>query len=160
MSPIISAVGANVPTYLRFMNGNITKVTPEKLPMSPYFSVVWVICPHFSKALTEHWCCNTKPKEADTNALNDATHCEKAGNLLFVPMPQGGASKCDAFKFIFCINKEYFILYCLKSCFAAIKYQIKHYFDFSNCKFTRSFLISAIWRGSSCRQSSDDANTD
>ena len=42
----------------------------------------------------------------------------------------------------------------------AIKYQIKHYFDLSNCKFTRSFLISAIWRGSPCRRSSDDANTD
>ena len=39
-------------------------------------------------------------------------------------------------------------------------YQIKHYFDFSNCKFTHSFLISAIWRGSPCRRSSDDANTD
>ena len=60
----------------------------------------------------------------------------------------------------FCINKEYFILECLKSCFAAITYQIKHYFDFSNCKFTHSFLISAIWRGSPCRRSSDDANTD
>ena len=53
-SPIILADGANVPTYLRFMNGNITKVTPEKLPMSPYFSMVWVICPHVSKALAEH----------------------------------------------------------------------------------------------------------
>ena len=41
-----------------------------------------------------------------------------------------------------------------------MKYQIKHYFDLSNCKFTRSFLISAIWRGSPCRRSSDDANTD
>ena len=60
----------------------------------------------------------------------------------------------------FCINKEYFILYCLKSCFAAIMYQIKHYFDFNNCKFTRSFLISPIWRGSPCRRSSEDANTD
>ena len=60
----------------------------------------------------------------------------------------------------FCINKEYYILQCLKSCFAAIKYQIKHYFDLSNCKFTRSFLISAIWRESPCRRSSDDANTD
>ena len=60
----------------------------------------------------------------------------------------------------FCINKEYFILQCLKSCFAAITYQIKHYFDFSNCKFTRSFLVSAIWRGSPCWRSSDDANTD
>ena len=56
MSPIILAVGANVPTYLRFVNGNITEVTPEKLPMSPYFSMAWVICPHFSKALAEH--CN------------------------------------------------------------------------------------------------------
>ena len=27
-----------------------------------------------------------KPKEADTDALNDATHCEKAGNPLFVCM--------------------------------------------------------------------------
>ena len=51
-----------------------------------------------------------KPKEADTDALNDATHCEKAGNPLFVCIPHGGASKCDAFKFIFCINKEYLIL--------------------------------------------------
>ena len=31
---------------------------------------------------------------------------------------------------------------------------------FSNCKFTRSFLMSAIWQGSPCRRSSDDANTD
>ena len=31
----MSPVGANVPTYLRFMNGNITEVTPEKLPKSP-----------------------------------------------------------------------------------------------------------------------------
>ena len=54
MSPIILTVGANVPTHLRFMNGNITEVTPEKLQMSPYFSMVWVICPHFSKALVEH----------------------------------------------------------------------------------------------------------
>ena len=54
MSPIILAVGANVPTYLRFMNGNITEVTPEKLTTSPYFSMVWVICPHFSKTLAEH----------------------------------------------------------------------------------------------------------
>ena len=37
---------------------------------------------------------------------------------------------------------------------------MKHYFDFSNCKFTRSFLISAIWWGSPCQRSSDDANTD
>ena len=58
------------------------------------------------------------------------------------------------------INKEYFILLCLKSCSAAKRYQIKHYFDFSNCKFTRSFLISAIWRGSPCQRSSDNANTD
>ena len=50
------------------------------------------------------------PKEADTDALNDATHCEKAGNPLFVHIPQGGTSKCDAFKLSFCINKEYFIL--------------------------------------------------
>ena len=54
MSPIILTVGANIPTHLKFMNGNITEVTPEKLQMSPYFSVVWVICPHFSKALAEH----------------------------------------------------------------------------------------------------------
>ena len=54
MSPIILAVGTHVPTTLRFMNGNITKVTPEKLPMSPYFSMVWVIGPHFSKTLAEH----------------------------------------------------------------------------------------------------------
>ena len=39
-------------------------------------------------------------------------------------------------------------------------YQIKHYFDFSNCKFTLNFLISAIWRGLPCRRSSDNANTD
>ena len=39
-------------------------------------------------------------------------------------------------------------------------YQIKHHFDLSNCKFTHSFLISAIWRGSPCRRSNDDANTD
>ena len=58
MFPIILAVGANVPTYLRFMNGNITEVTPEKLPMSPYVSMVWVICPHFSKTLAEHWKCD------------------------------------------------------------------------------------------------------
>ena len=49
-------------------------------------------------------------READTDTLNDATHCEKAGNPLFVRIPHGGASKCDAFKFIFCIDKEYFIL--------------------------------------------------
>ena len=61
---------------------------------------------------------------------------------------------------LFCINKEYFILECLKRCFAAITYQIKHYFDFIDYKFTCSFLISAIWRGSPCRRSSDDANTD
>ena len=54
MSPIILTVGANVPTHLRFVNGSITEVTPEKLQMSPYFSMVWVICPHFSKALAEH----------------------------------------------------------------------------------------------------------
>ena len=54
MSPIILTVRANVPTHSRFMNGNITEVTPEKLQMSPYFSMVWVICPHFSKALAEH----------------------------------------------------------------------------------------------------------
>ena len=36
------------------MNGNITEVTPEKLSMSPYFSMVWVICPHVPKALAEH----------------------------------------------------------------------------------------------------------
>ena len=46
-------------------------------------------------------CCNTKPKEADTDTLNDATHCEKAGNPFIVHIPQGSASKCDAFKFIF-----------------------------------------------------------
>ena len=63
-------------------------------------------------------------------------------------------------QFFFCINKEYFVLLCLKSCFAAKTYQIKNYFDFSNCKFTRSFLISAIWWGSPWRQSSDNANTD
>ena len=63
MSPIILTVGANVPTHLRFMNGNMTEVTPEKLQMSPYFSMLWVICPHFSKALAKHcqwldmpWC--------------------------------------------------------------------------------------------------------
>ena len=39
MSPIILTVGANVPTHLRFMNGNITEVTAEKLQM-------WVKCPH------------------------------------------------------------------------------------------------------------------
>ena len=54
MSPNILADGANVPTYFRFMNGNITEVTPEKLQMSPYFSMVWVICCHFCKALAEH----------------------------------------------------------------------------------------------------------
>ena len=84
----------------------------------------------------------------------------KGGKSVVRLHPAGGASKCDAFKFISSINKEYFILECLKSCFAAITYQIKHYFNFSNCKFTLSFLISAIWRGSPCRQSSDDANTD
>ena len=57
MSPIILAVGAHVPTNLRLTNGNINQVTPEKLPMSPYFSMLWVICPHFSKALAEHWPC-------------------------------------------------------------------------------------------------------
>ena len=55
MSSIILAVGANVPTYLRFMNGNIAEVTPEKLTMSPYFPMVWVTCPHVSKALAEYW---------------------------------------------------------------------------------------------------------
>ena len=54
MSPIILAVGANVPTYLRFMNGNRTEETPEKLQMSPYLSMIWVICPHFSKALAKY----------------------------------------------------------------------------------------------------------
>ena len=83
----------------------------------------------------------------------------KGGKSIIRPRPAGGASKCDAFNF-FGINKECFILECLKSCFAAIMYQIKHYFDFSNCNFTRSFLISAIWRGSPCPRSSDDANTD
>ena len=106
-------------------------------------------------------CCNTKPKEADTDAMNDATYCEKAGNPLFVGIPAGGALRnVMRSHLFFCINKEYYIIYCLKSCFAAITYQIKHYFDFSNCKFKRSFLISAIWRGSPCRRSSDDANTD
>ena len=54
MSPIILAEGAHDPRNLRFTNGNITLVTPEKLPMSPYFSMVWVICPHFFTALAEH----------------------------------------------------------------------------------------------------------
>ena len=31
-----------------------------------------------------------KAKEADNDALNDATHCEKAGNPLFVRIPKGG----------------------------------------------------------------------
>ena len=48
------------------------------------------------------------PKEADTDALNDATHCEKAGNPLFVHIPQGGASKYDAFKFIFLYQQRVF----------------------------------------------------
>ena len=90
--------------------------------------------------MTDWQFCNTKPKKVDTDALNDATHCEKAGNLLFVRIPQ-----------IFLNNR---------SCFAAITYQIKHYFDISNCKFTCRYLIPAIWRGSPCRRSSNDANTD
>ena len=40
-----------------------------------------------------------KTQIADTDALNNATHCEKAGNPLFLRIPQGGASKYDAFKF-------------------------------------------------------------
>ena len=85
----------------------------------------------------------------------------KGGKSVDRPHPAGGRFEMWCVQiYFFCINKEYFILLCLKSCFAAIMYQIKHYFDFSNCKFTRSFFISAIWRESPCRQSSDDANTD
>ena len=37
----------------------------------------------WSAPVRRDWqCCNTKPEEADTDALNDATHCEKAGNPL------------------------------------------------------------------------------
>ena len=61
---------------------------------------------------------------------------------------------------LFLYQQEYFVLWCLKSCFAAITYQIQRYFVFNNCKFTCSFLISVMWRGSPCRRSSDDANTD
>ena len=100
------------------------------------------------------------PKEADTDALNDATHCEKAGNLLFVHIPQGGTSKCDAFKFIFLYQQRVFYSIVPQKLFSAITYQIKHYLDLSNCKFTRSILISATWWGSPCRRSSDDANPD
>ena len=35
-------------------NGSIIELTPEKLPMSPYFPMWWVICPHFSKISAEH----------------------------------------------------------------------------------------------------------
>ena len=85
----------------------------------------------------------------------------KGGKSVVRPHPARGRFEMWCVQiFFFCINKEYFILQCLKSCFAAITYQIKHCFDFSNCKFTRSLLISAIWRGSPCWRSSDDANTD
>ena len=92
-------------------------------------------------------CCNTKPKEADMDALNDGPH------------PAGWRIEMWCVQIYF-LYQQSFIVQCLKSCFQAITYQIKYYFDFSNCKFTRSFLISAIWQGSPCRQSSDDANTD
>ena len=85
----------------------------------------------------------------------------KGGKSVVRPHPTGGRFQMWwAQIFFFCINKEYFILLCLKSCFAAITYQMKHYFDFSNCKFTCRFLIFAIRQGSPCRRSSDNANTD
>ena len=52
-----------------------------------------------------------KAQEADTDALNDATHCEKAGIRLFVRIPQGGASKCDAFKFILFVSTKSTLFY-------------------------------------------------
>ena len=105
-------------------------------------------------------CCNTKPR----GWYRRAEQCHplwKGGKSVVRPHPAGGRFEMWCVQiYFFCINKEYLILWCLKSCFAAIAYQIKHYFDFSNCKFTCSFLISAIWRGSPYRRSSDDANTD
>ena len=78
------------------------------------------------------------------------------------PHPAGGALRngMHSIFLFFLYQQRLFYSIVPQSCFAAITYQIKHYFDFSNCKFTRSFLISAIWRGSPCRRSSDDANTD
>ena len=49
MSPIILIVG--VPCLFRF---DMIEVTPGKLSMSPYFSMIWVTYPHLSKTLAEH----------------------------------------------------------------------------------------------------------
>ena len=88
MSPIILAVGANVPTYLRIKNGNITEVTPEKLQMSPYFSMVWVICPHFSKALAEHC-----PRGLEGLELRASGHWKCNGFLVKLYMEINGPLK-------------------------------------------------------------------
>ena len=95
MSPIILTVGANVPIHLRFMNDNITEETPEKLQMSPYFSMVWVNSPHFSKALAEHWSKYHCPMNmVNGNEVTAYTSCE---TLLFNPCatPDGPDGQID-----------------------------------------------------------------
>ena len=89
-------------------------------------------------------CCNTKPKEADTDALKERLKRREIRCL--------GALRCDA--------SNLFLVSILFYSASSITYQIKHYFNFSNCKFTLSFLISAIWRGSHCRRSSDPTQTE
>ena len=50
-------------------------------------------------------------KEADTDALNDATHCEKAGNPLFVCIPQGGFEMWCVQIFFFFVSIKSILFY-------------------------------------------------
>ena len=54
MSPIILLTGTLVPHKFEINNSSMIELTPEKLLVSPYFPMWWVICPHFSKISAEH----------------------------------------------------------------------------------------------------------
>ena len=47
--------------------------------MSPYFSVLWVICPHFSKTLAEHW----GHRESITGACVEQTYRVHPSEFVF-----------------------------------------------------------------------------
>ena len=43
------------PHKFEIINANIIELTPEELPMVPYFSMEWINCPHLSETLAEPW---------------------------------------------------------------------------------------------------------